>query len=651
MRIQLLAIVLSIVLLSADGFAAPATGRPNIVLVMADDMGWSDPGCYGGEIPTPHIDALAAQGLRFTQFYNNAICGPTRASLLTGLYCQQVGHRGDRWNEPKDFSRCVTIGEVLQAAGYRTLMVGKWQGRDPALERGFDRFFGPMCQGKISYFHEVENNPFYLDARRWSFPESGFYMTEAFTDYAVEFLNEAARDDRPFFLYVAYIAPHWPLHAREADIAPHRERYRRHGWEHWRAARFERQREMGLIPEAWRLSPRPAQVPDWTNSPHKDWQAERMAVYAAQVAGVDRGVGRILDALENAGVEKNTLVMFLSDNGAAPDGGIAPTTSGFGFSPNARNDQWRRDGVPIRPGSGPENVPGPHDTFAAYGLAWANVSNTPLRDTKLTAWEGGIRTPLIARWPAVIDESGEFVGEVGHVIDIMPTCVELAGAEYPSEFNGRRPLPLEGRSLVPAFCGRNRAAREALCWSVPRGQAVALVGPSGAGKTSLLRLLAGQLAPATGTVSVGGRDLSLLRSRRELPTLVGLLPQQLDLVPQLSVKHNVQAGALGRWSALRSLGALVLPLEHPPARAAVARLGLADRFADRVADLSGGEQQRVALARALVQDAALVLADEPVASLDPARAEHLLVLLRSAARQDGRTLVTSLHDPTLARRS
>ncbi len=196
-----------------------------------------------------------------------------------------------------------------------------------------------------------------------------------------------------------------------------------------------------------------------------------------------------------------------------------------------------------------------------------------------------------------------------------------------------------------------RTAVGPLTLTIPRGQRVALVGPSGAGKTSLLRLLAGQLAPSAGQVSVGGRDLARLRGRRELPALVGLLPQQLDLVPQLSVKHNVQAGALGRWGVLRSLGALVLPVEHPPARAAVERMGLGDRFEDRVADLSGGEQQRVALARLLVQDPALVLADEPVASLDPARAEQLLDLLGAAAREDGRTLVTSLHDPALALRS
>ena len=199
--------------------------RPNIILVMADDLGWSDIGCYGGEIRTPHIDSLARDGLRFTQFYNNAICGPTRASLLTGLYCQQVGHRGDRWNDPKDFSKCVTIAEVLQAAGYRTMMVGKWQGRDLAVDRGFDRFFGPMCQAKISYFHEVR-----AELRITSIANAGsaaedFYLTDAINDYAVRFLKEARAAQQPFFLYVAHIAPHWPLHAREADIAPYRQRY------------------------------------------------------------------------------------------------------------------------------------------------------------------------------------------------------------------------------------------------------------------------------------------------------------------------------------------------------------------------------------------------------------------------------------------
>jgi arylsulfatase len=226
---------------------------------MADDLGWSDVGCYGGEIPTPHIDSLAENGLRFTQFYNNAICGPTRASLLTGLYCQQVGHRGDRWNEPKDFTKCVTIAEVLQSSGYRTMMVGKWQGRDLAVDRGFDRFFGPMCQGKISYFHEVQQNPFYLDRQRWNLPE-GFYLTDALNDRAVEFLQEALQGGSPFFLYVAHIAPHWPLHAREADIQWRRSRYHEQGWDELRTQRLKRQREANLVPPQWTLSPKPASV-------------------------------------------------------------------------------------------------------------------------------------------------------------------------------------------------------------------------------------------------------------------------------------------------------------------------------------------------------------------------------------------------------
>jgi arylsulfatase len=445
--------------------------RPNIILVMADDLGWSDIGCYGGEIETPHIDSLARDGLRFTQFYNNAICGPTRASLLTGLYCQQVGHRGDRWNEPKDFNRCVTIGEMLREAGYQTRMVGKWQGRDSALDRGFDRFFGPMCQAKISYFHEVQGNPYYVDRDRVELPED-FYLTDALNEYALRFLKKAVTADEPFFLYVAHIAPHWPLHAREADVAHYRDRYLSTGWDDIRLSRLERQRESGLVPRRWKLAPRPAGVRDWMSDRYKVWQAERMAVYAAQVAAIDRGLGQLLRALKDAGEENNTLVMFLSDNGAAPDGGLVPSKSGFGFGPDSRNEGWRKDGVAIRPGSGPDNPPGPHDTFAAYGLAWAGTSNTPLRGTKLGAYEGGIRTPLVVRWPAVIRDRGSITKQPGHVIDFMATCLEVAGVDYPREFQDRKPLPLEGKSLLPVFRGEERDGHEQLCWSVPRHHAI-----------------------------------------------------------------------------------------------------------------------------------------------------------------------------------
>jgi arylsulfatase len=449
-----------------------ADQRPNIVVIMVDDMGWSDLGCYGGEIDTPHIDSLATDGLRFTQFYNNAVCGASRASLLTGLYCQQTGHRGDRWNEPKDFGKCVLIPEVLQANGYQTAMVGKWQGRDLAVQRGFDRFFGPNCQGKISYWNAVKANEFYLDDQPWKFPETDFYMTDAFNDYAVEFLADAVEGQKPFFLYVAYIAPHWPLHARQGDIAAYRERYRTKGWDEWRQARIAKQREMGLLPTDGKPASRSESIHQWANDPHKEWQAERMAAYAAQISNVDRGVGRMLDILRNSDTESNTLILFLSDNGAAPDGGLRPTMGGFGFGPESNNGDWRKDGVAIKPGSGPDLLPGPHDTFAAYGLAWATTSNTPLRDTKQSAYEGGIRTPLIVRWPAVIKPGGDFTHQTGHVIDIMATSLDVAGVEYPAEFQGRRPIPMEGKTLTPIFRGQQRDGHEVLAWKCSRGRAI-----------------------------------------------------------------------------------------------------------------------------------------------------------------------------------
>jgi arylsulfatase A-like enzyme len=475
MRLFPAAFFVACVLAAAEGgLLAAAESRPNIVLILADDLGWSDLGCYGGEIPTPHLDALAAGGLRFTQFYNNAVCGPSRAALLTGLYAQRIGHSGTHWNQPTDYTRSMTIGEGLERAGYHTMMVGKWQDPDLPAKRGFQRFFGPMCAGKISYFHEVQANPYYLDGQRVSLPDD-FYLTDALTDHALRFLDDAMRrpetQQQPFFLYVAHIAPHWPLHAREADIAPHRARYRERGWDECQTARRERQREMRLVPDEWPPAPRPQGWHAWADDRFHDWQAERMAVYAAQVTAIDRSTGRILNALRQHGRLENTLVLFLSDNGAAPDGGLTPVDRMLGFAPGlATNSTWRRDGGAIRPGSGPQNLPGPPDTFAAYGIAWALTSNTPFRATKLTGYEGGIRTPLIAHWPRGIAARGEVVNDVGHVIDLMPTCLELAGAKYPTELEGRKPLPLDGRSLAPLFRGEKRPAREFLAWRVPQHQ-------------------------------------------------------------------------------------------------------------------------------------------------------------------------------------
>ena len=462
---------LSVVCFCPAIHAEKTAQRPNIILVMADDLGWSDIGCYGGEIDTPHIDSLANEGLRFTQFYNNAICGPTRASLLTGLYCQQTGHRGDRWNEPKNFDVCMTFGEALQQVGYRTMMVGKWQGRDSALDRGFDRFYGPMCQAKISYFHEVVQNPYYLDRERIELPKD-FYLTDALNEHALQFLKEGLASQQPFLLYVAHIAPHWPLHAREQEIARYRKLYLDEGWDQIRTERFLKQRQTGLIPKEWELAPRAASIRNWKQEQHKRWQAERMAVYAAQVKSIDRGLGQLLQTLKSADADDNTLVIFLSDNGAAPDGGLSPSKSGFGFSKKTPNRNWRRDGVKIKPGSGPEHMPGPPETFAAYGLAWATASNTPFRGTKLEGYEGGIRTPLVVRWPRVIQQEGAITGQPGHVIDFMATFLDVAQADYPREFKGRHPLPIEGKSLLPVFRGEQRAAHAELCWDLPRHQAI-----------------------------------------------------------------------------------------------------------------------------------------------------------------------------------
>lgn len=459
---------------AALALAAPdRPALPNIVLVVADDLGWSDLGCYGGEIPTPHLDSLAANGLRFRQFYTNAVCGPTRASILTGLHCQRIGHHGRHWNQPTDFTKSVTLGEMLQTAGYRTLMVGKWQERDLPARRGFDRFFGPMCQGKISYFNEVQANPFYRNEDRWPVPKQ-FSMTDALTEHAVRFVNEAttrASDRKPFFLYLAYVAPHWPLHAPEAEIAPHRERYRS-GWDTIRDARIARQRKLDLLPEKWTPHPWPQDVHRSKMERYPDWQAERMAVYAAQVASIDRGVGQVLDQVRESGDWDNTLILFISDNGAAPDGGVVPTTTGFGFGPGKRNDDWRIDRVPIRPGSGPETMPGPADTFAGYGHGWATVSNTPFRNTKMTAYEGGIRSPYIAHWPKVISKGGRISEQVGHVVDLMATFLDITGTTYPKTFADRTPLPLDGLSLLPTFRGKDGPEHRELFWNAPKNQAM-----------------------------------------------------------------------------------------------------------------------------------------------------------------------------------
>jgi len=448
---------------SEDNQAAQTSGkRPNIIVIMADDMGFSDLGCYGGEIDTPNIDRLASEGMRFSQFYNCALCGPSRSSLLSGLYHHQVGVRSWTGKLPNN---CTTIAEQLHENGYTTMMVGRmdfitvgdWY--EPKLaDRYLDHFFGSNGHtGPGNYFKAVRGSQTFLDGKEYQLPEEGFYSTDAFCDYAVKFLDKAVKKDKPFFLYAAVTAPHWPLHAKPEDIAKYREKYRKQGWDKLRKRRRQRLIEMGLVDESAALSPRDKRVPAWEDAKDKDWEAERMAVYAAQLDCLDQGVGRILNKLKQLRIEDNTLVVFLSDNGASAQGG----PKGWLNVPN-----WRLDGKPTQWGNSPSIMPGSADTFCTYGLPWANVSNTPFKHYKGRNYEGGISTPLIVRWPAVIKQGGTITHQVGHIFDIMPTCLDVAGIEYPEEFAGRKILPIEGKSLLPIFQGKRRQGHKALFWEL-----------------------------------------------------------------------------------------------------------------------------------------------------------------------------------------
>ena len=458
--------------LSSDVLAAK---RPNIVLIMADDMGFSDIGCYGGEIRTPTLDRLAAGGLRFSQFYNVSLCGPTRASLMTGLYHQQVGIRG--WTGTLN-DRCATIPELLKQAGYSTHVVGRldmvtaddWH-EPEQIARHVDQFFGtasiPSNLGPGSYFNLTRTGRFLCNGKPYEFPpDATFYRTDLFTDHAVEFVEKAAAQEKPFFLYAAHSAPHWPLHAKPDDIAKYRAMYAQTGWDKLRADRYRRLIDIGLIEDTWRLTSRDPRVPAWQNAKHKAWEAERMAVYAAQIDCLDQNVGRLLEAVRRAGVERNTLVLFLSDNGATDGGDYT----------NRQLDRpgrtWRRDGTPTRFGNNPNIMPGGPDTFMSYGPAWAQVSNTPFRGYKFACHEGSIATPLIVYWPDVIKQGGRITHQPGHVIDVMATCLDVAGVEYPSRFQQRNVLPLEGISLAPIFQGQQRNGHQTLCWNVGGTRAV-----------------------------------------------------------------------------------------------------------------------------------------------------------------------------------
>jgi len=445
--------------------------RPNVILILCDDMGFSDIGCFGAEIATPTLDRLAADGVRMSSFYNCARCCPTRASLMTGLYPHQagVGHmvkdHGTRAYQGYLRDDTATIAEHLKAGGYRTWMSGKWHcggeyaphrpeqwhdAGDPRhplpTQRGFDRYYG-ILHGAGSFF----NPPTMYDEDRvlgWTEDED-FYLTDAISDRAVAYVDEAVATGEPFFGYVAYTAPHWPLHARERDIARYRGKYDE-GWDAIRAHRDRRIRELGLLAKGWEVSPPDENSHPFDEAEDPEWEAERMAVYAAMIDSMDQGIGRIVEALERHGILDDTMIVFYSDNGGCAEYLREEGTPGkwpeIYATPTNRGTATvvgNRVGVP----------PGPPETFMSYDLPWANCSNVPFRKFKAWTHEGGISTPFVVSW-----KNGGVDGDAirhgkGHNVDLAATILAACSAEPLRERDGEPVQPLEGKDLLPLWRG------------------------------------------------------------------------------------------------------------------------------------------------------------------------------------------------------
>lgn len=425
--------------------AHAAPDRPNIVLIMADDLGFADLGCYGAEIETPNLDALAKNGLRFSHFYNTAKCHSSRVSLLTGLYCDQAGSNS--------LSRGATIADVLGAAGYSTAMTGKWHLSKNPLDFGFERYWGHLS-GATNFF--TGDDSFRLGREKWEVPGElsgrSFYTTHAITDFAIEFVDEMSEADDPFLLYVAYNAPHYPLQAPREDVAKYDGRYDA-GWDILRKLRHDKQLASGLLSANWELSPRPAHVPAWDSlsAADKQWEADRMEVFAAMVDVMDRNIGRLVKHLKERGVWENTLFLFCSDNGACP----------FDRTRGKERDPWDPK------------------SYWCYDVGWAHVGNTPFRLYKQNQHEGGISSPLIAHWPAGlkiefgssaadVDQTlrptplGPVTDQPGHLIDFMATFLEVGEASYPKKVGERAIDPLQGKSLLPVLRSKRRNGHETL---------------------------------------------------------------------------------------------------------------------------------------------------------------------------------------------
>jgi arylsulfatase A-like enzyme len=445
-------------IITALATTAHAEKKPNIIFVLVDDMGWSDLGCYGSEIKTPNIDSLANQGIRFRQFYNTAKCNTSRACLLTGLYAQQCGMMS-----PSKLANSVTLGEVLKTAGYRTLASGKHHGTENLMDRGFDHYYG-LRDGACNFWNPGKQRPgepepgrknavrFWCDDEKTFHPftpeDRDFYTTDAFTDKALGWLAEDELDTKPFFLYLAYTAPHYPLHAWPEDIAKYKGTYDK-GYEAIREARYARMVSIRLI------DPEKSPLPEWTERKWSDLseadkakEIKRMEIYAAMLDRVDQNIGRVLAKLKEQGKLDDTLIMFASDNGACAEGAGGKTKS-------TKIEDF-----------------GTVASYETVGQSWATVQNTPLRKWKNYSHEGGVRTPLIVSWPKRIKSDGEYRDQPGHLIDIMPTIVELTGATYPEAGNNKAIPPMQGISLLPAFDGKPLKREKPIFWQWSSGGAI-----------------------------------------------------------------------------------------------------------------------------------------------------------------------------------
>jgi arylsulfatase A-like enzyme len=462
--------------------------RPNIILIMADDMGFSDIGCFGSEIQTPVLDRLSKEGVTFTQFYNGARCCPTRAALMTGLYAHQAGMGGMEpdWLEPgyrgNINNNCVTLAEAMKYNGYATYMTGKWHLTNTSSartleekynwprQRGFDRFFGTI-KGGGSYYAPSSLTLDNEDISKQAAEDEDFYYTDAISDYTIEFINEhCTKDpDKPFFQYVAFTAPHWPLHALREDRAKYEGKYNE-GWDVLRENRFKRMQELGILDDGWQLS-RTTVSSTWENLPNlklpkqfeeikvvnndniHEFMSMKMEIYAAQIDRMDQGIGRILKCLEENDISDNTIIVFLADNGGSAEYSIYG-----GLVAKKTHNTFKENGDPL--------------SYDSYGEGWAGASNTPFKYYKHFIHEGGISTPLIVRWPAKAKSDGKYRRQLGHVIDLMPTFIAVAGGKYPTDFNGQAIQPMEGVSLLPAIIDNKPIERDYLFWEHHGNRAV-----------------------------------------------------------------------------------------------------------------------------------------------------------------------------------